>query len=76
MKAEKPLTKREIKKAALMFNLATLWQMNGDAITEEQIDVAEEASNQVYKQWIKHFPKTDMPKTFQGCIDVIKGMRE
>jgi hypothetical protein len=71
-----PLSKREIKKAALMFNLVTLWQMNGDANTEEQIDVAEEASNWVYNQWIKHFPRVDMPTTFQGCIDAVKGMRK
>jgi hypothetical protein len=76
MKNDAPLTKREIKKAALMFNLATLCQMNDDAETEEQIDVAKEASIQAHAQWKKHFPKLDMPVSFQGCIKAIKGMRK
>lgn len=76
MKTDGPLTKREIEKAALMFNIVTLCQMNSDAETEEQIDVATEALKQVREQWKRHFPMLDMPHTFQGCIDAIKGMRK
>lgn len=76
MKADGSLTKREVKKAALMLNLATLYMMNGDATTEEQIDVAEEAKRQISEQWDKYFPDLEKPTSFQGCIDAVKEMRK
>lgn len=77
MKNDKPLTKRETKKAAQMFNVATICLMDCDFETKEQIDVKEEALSQAWALWKKLFPDIEkMPLTFQGCIDIVKGMRK
>lgn len=77
MKKDKPLAKPEIRKAALMYNIITLCQLNGDSETDEQHSVKDEATEQAWALWYKHFPDIkNMPLSFQGCIDAIKGMRK
>lgn len=78
MRKDTPLTKREIKKAALMYTISTICQFDqGGADNDEQIAVMTEVTSQAWSQRFKHFPDLELlPNTMQGCIDAIKGMRE
>lgn len=78
MANNKPLSKREIKKAARLFTLMTIGQFDcGGTETDEEENVlgaAVEAANDALN---KEYPKI---KGYLGsindCIDYIKGMRK
>lgn len=73
----KPLTKREIKKAARLYTLMIVAQFDTNgAESEDEIDVISQASDSAIAALNKEFPEF---KTFLGtlsqCIDAVKGMR-
>lgn len=79
MKADKPLTKREIKKAGRLFLLVSMWNAENDGCdgdTDREAMVAEVVHSSE-KALLKEFPSLKtIPITQAGIIDAIKGMRK
>lgn len=81
MKADKPLTKREIKKAARLFVLISMGfgvdhdGSDGDADREAMIA---EVINNAHEALLKEFPTCleRIPTTQKECVATIKGMRK
>lgn len=79
MKADSPLTKRELKMATKLFSLATLAMFDTaetDSDSEEYM-VLKLCSETAEKALWSSFPMLkQIPITLPGCIDVVKGMRK
>ncbi len=77
MKTDKPLTKREIKKAARLFMLCMATQI--DAVgskTDDEAKMIEEVMAQAHKVLDKEYPGISHFLGSQAeCVAAIKGMR-
>ncbi len=78
MKKEKPLTKREIKKAARLLMLSMAMQIDDTgSMTDDESAIIIEARESAKQAMDKEFPTINHYLGSQGqCVTAIKGMRK